>query len=218
MKNLKNKSWQKVAILTVKMIFVVYRYKNFNLIRKKWDTKKISNMSVFSQVRARTTVDIPVWRMGSLKEATKLILMNKLLTYDDTLEGVILGIKNISPVQPFSDFYADTPAFHQTMEGDFLVFRPRKGCILPARVTFVSASSLTLTILGYFTGNVELNELKHDWTFTKNMWRKGADAFGEGDEVSVEITRATPSINGMDLNVKVLSKLANTENPENPEE
>lgn len=174
-------------------------------------------MSVFVQVRAKVTVDIPVWRMGGLKDATKLILLNKLLTYDDTLEGVILGIKNTNPESPYSKFYADTPAIHQTIEGDFLVFRPKTGCILPAKVTFVSSSSLTLTVLGYFTGNVETAELKRDWTFSKNNWKKGSDEFAEGDEVQVEVVRASPSVNGLDLTVKVLSKLA-TAVPENTEE
>ena len=165
-------------------------------------------MSVFSQVHAKFYLDIPVYKMNELKESTRYLISRKLFQYDDTLNGVILAFKNAAPVDRFARFYADTPSIHMQMEADFIVFKPKIGTILPAKVTFVTANSVTLSVLGTFTANVDVSELKKDWSFSRSVWRKGADSFGENDTLQVSITESIPTSNGLDFTVNVIKKLS----------
>lgn len=177
-------------------------------------------MSAFSQVHAKFYLDIPVYKMNDLKEGTRRAITNKLLTYDETLKGVILGFKNSTPCSQFAKFYADTPAIHMQMEADFLVFRPIKGTTLPAKVTFVNSTTASLTVLGAFTANADLADLRQNWSFSNSMWRQGPECFGEGDTLEVQLVDYIPTSTGIDFNVKVIKKLsaaATTEEAEEPQ-
>lgn len=171
-------------------------------------------MSAFSQVHAKFVLDIPVYKMNQLKEASRILLTRKLLHYDQTLGGVVLAFKNTTPCGNFAKFYADTPAIHMQMEADFLVFKPIKGITLPAKVTFVNSSSASLTVLGAFTANADLTDLKQNWSFTNSMWRKGSESFGEGDTLEVALVESIPTATGLDFNVKVIKKLSSASTEE----
>ena len=174
-------------------------------------------MSVFYSVHAKFYLDVPVYKMKELKDASRILITRKLLTYDETIGGVILAIKNATPVNPYAKVYADTPAIHVQMEADFLIFKPDKGTILPAKVDHVAANSVNLTVLGVFTANIDMADLKNNWVFSRTLWRNGNESFGEGDSLQVEVSEITPSSSGFDFNVKFYKKIASEEAVEEQE-
>ena len=174
-------------------------------------------MSVFFSVHAKFYLDVPVYKMKELADASRILISRKLLTYDDTIGGVILAVKNATPVNPYAKVYADTPAIHVQMEADFLVFKPNKGTLIPAKVDHVTANSVNLTVLGVFTANIDMNHLKQNWVFSRTLWRNGDESFGEGDTLQVEILEAIPSSTGFDFSVKFHQKISSEEANEEQE-
>lgn len=169
--------------------------------------------SIFQQVTAKFYVDLPQYYIGELKKAAKLEISSRLLKYDPDLNGVILSFSNVEPLSKNPNLtscfcYADSPFIHIRMKASFLVFKPFPKCQLPAAVTFVSSSAVSLTIFDYFQGYVNLTEHRENWVFQDEQWVKNdqSEKFGQNDFVVVEVTEVSPNYDGYMLSVKVLRK------------
>ncbi|OHS98568.1 hypothetical protein TRFO_08860 [Tritrichomonas foetus] len=168
-------------------------------------------MSIFRSVTAKFFVDLQQYYIGDLKKATKLDISSRLLQYDPDLDGVILSFSNVEPVSKNKNTavcfcYADSPFVHIKMKATFVVFKPYKGCQLPATVTFVSSSAVSLTIFDYFQGFIDLAEHRENWTFRADKWTNETDSFTQNDVVVVEVTDVIPNNDGYSLNVRILRK------------
>lgn len=176
-------------------------------------------MSIFKKVEAEFYVDSPMYEVGNLKFAAKLDIATRLLQWDDEFQGLVLAYQNIAPATKTQYVYADAPYSHQKMKGEFLIFKPYVGCQLPATVTYVSSSAVSLTIFDYFQGIIDIGVHRQNWDFKKDKWFKGTEPISEGDVVIVEVTDVQPSSEGLVLYVNILhkSKLPKKEIYENEE-
>lgn len=179
-----------------------------------WLLKFYKMSSVFKQVTAKFYVDLYQYYIGDLKKAAKLEISSRILKYDPDLDGVILGFSNVESLPKDRAIktcfcYADSPFVHIRMQATFLVFKPYPTCQLPAAVTFISSSAISLTIFDYFQGYVDLNQHREDWSFRAERWAKKkneSESFGQNDFVIVEVTDVCPNNDGYVLNVKIISK------------
>jgi len=165
-------------------------------------------MSAFEEVHAKFYVDLPMYQIGNLKQAAKSEIIQKLLTYDDTIEGSILGFKNIKPTEPFCKVYADGPALHVQLEADFMVFKPKVGCVLPGKVSFISSSSLNLLVLGKFNATVDFSEFSKKWSFQQQCWECGEVQINNGDVLLLTVLDVITDSEGPSMTVRVEKKLA----------
>lgn len=170
--------------------------------------------SVFKQVEAKFYVDLPFYYMGELKKAAQLEIASRLLKYDPDLDGVIMTFSHAKVLPENKErktgfCYADSNFAHIKMQATFLVFKPYPTCQLPAVVTFISSSAISLTIFDYFQGYPDLNQHREEWTFRSDKWvRKDNDSqsFAQNDFVVVEVTEVCPNNDGYVLNVKIIRK------------
>lgn len=170
--------------------------------------------SVFQQIKAKFYIDLPYYYNDDLQKAVKLEISSKLLQYDPDIDGVIMAYSHAQALPENKKkktcfCYADSAFVHKRMQATFLVFKPYKGCLLPAAVTFVSSSAISLTIFDYFQGYPDLNEHRENWAFRADKWvRKDNDSqsFAQNDFVVVEVTDVFPSNEGYVLNVRIIRK------------
>jgi hypothetical protein len=92
------------------------------------------------------------------------------------------------------------------MQADFLVFKPEPGYRLPATVTFVSSSAVSLQIFDCFQADIDLAQLRGEWTFVRDRWTRADESFGSYDTVVVEILGIRPTPDGVAMGVKVLGR------------
>jgi hypothetical protein len=163
-------------------------------------------MSAFKRVTAKFFVDLPLCQIGNLREAAKLQISERLFKFDSDIQGTVLAYRDIRPLTPTMRCYADHPFCHIAMQGEFLVFKPFPGALLPAAVTFVSQSAVSLQIFDYFQAFVDLAELTQKWQFGRAEWRMGAIAFRKGDTVIVEVTDTRPTSDGVAMQVRILRR------------
>ena len=168
-------------------------------------------MSVFKKATVTFSVDMRFWAIGCLKQTAKSEITEKLMEHVQELDGTILAYENVRPVQKFARCYADTPACHIEMQADVLLFKPYKGAQLPATVTYVSSSCVSLEVLDAFQGYVDISELKEKWTFDGDAmaWRNNdtGETFGAYETVVVEVIDSSPTnANGVSLKVNIVRK------------
>ena len=167
-------------------------------------------MSIFKQITAEFFIDLPQYYIGDLRKAAKLEIASRLLKYDPDLDGVILSFSNVEPISKKNKnvcfCFADSPFVHIKMKGTFLVFKPYAGCQLPATVTFVSSSAVSLTIFDYFQGYIDLAQHQEKWSFRNDKWTNETDSFTQNDVVVVEVTDVSPNNDGYILSVQIIRK------------
>ena len=164
-------------------------------------------MSMFKNVTASFNVDLRMFEMGQLKQAAKAKIAENIVKYVQELDGTVLSYERVRPVGKYMYVYADTPALHMRMTGDILVFRPYKGCRLPATVTYVSSSAVSLQVLDNFQGYLDISAHKEMWKFEEDRWYKldGNESFGRYETVVVEVVDVTPmETNGVSFEVKIV--------------
>ena len=166
-------------------------------------------MSVFKKVTVTFSVDMRF--DGKLKDTAKSEIVDKLMEHVQELDGTILAYKNTRPVQKYAHCYADTPACHILMQADVLLFRPYPGVQLPATVTYVSSSCVSLQVLDTFHGFVDMAELREQWKFDNEslVWYRSNpdETFGAYETVVVEVVKVAPAKeNGVSLQVKIVRK------------
>ena len=171
--------------------------------------------SVFKQVSATFYVDLPFYDMNQISKAAQRLIATKVLQYDPNLDGVILSFNHVAALpkdqqKKMCYCYGELPFSHIKMKADFMIFKPYPKCQLPAVVTFVSSSAISLTIFDYFQGYVDLNQHREDWSFRSDKWvRKdnSSQGFGQNDYVVVEVIDASPnSEETYVFNVKIIRK------------
>ena len=181
-------------------------------------SKSPPSMSVFLHIKAKFYVDLPHYEMNNLVMGAKLDIAGRLLKYDPSLEGIILAYKDVKPLQRTAFCYADSPYLHIPMEATFLVFRPVIGCHLPGTVTYISQSAVSLTIFDYFEANLDIADLRTNWSFENNQWYQNRVSFVEGDVLVVRVTQVLPTPDRVTFEVQIVGKSASPSKPNDEQE
>jgi hypothetical protein len=163
-------------------------------------------MSGFTLAKVNFFVDIPFYNITRLRDAAKLLVSERLFRYDQVLQGAVMAYRNLRPLAKSCSCYADSPFCHMPMEADMLVFRPTLGSELPAFVSHVSSSAISLQVFACFPAYLNLDELRENWRFDGNSdaWSDGHRSFGRGHTLVVEVTDVKPTSEGISLAVRLV--------------
>lgn len=153
-------------------------------------------------------VDVSNTEMKRLIPAAKDYIAGCLFCYEQTQGGVVLAYSNVRPMQKFWRCHNDLPYTHIKMLADVLLFKPYRGCELPATVTFVSSSAINLQIIDTFRGYVNMEDLRQNWHFADEKWQKNnsSESFTAYENVVVLVEDVMGSSEGLVMNVKVLRR------------
>jgi len=89
--------------------------------------------------------------MANFKHALhELLVRTKVGFYDASLDGILLGIKNIKVLGHTAGLRADDPIMHLVINADFYVFRPEVGAILTGVVQHISKYQVAAIIYRVF--------------------------------------------------------------------
>ncbi|XP_016994106.2 DNA-directed RNA polymerase I subunit RPA43 [Drosophila takahashii] len=93
--------------------------------------------------------------MASFKHALhELLIRTKVGFYDASLDGIVLGIKNIKVLGQTAGLRADDPTMHLVIHADFYVFRPEVGAVLNGVVQHISKYHINAVIYRVFNTNI----------------------------------------------------------------
>ena len=127
------------------------------------------------------------------------------------LQGTIISFSKVKPISKDSKelvtfCYADQPFVHIKMQAEFLVFKPYKGCLLPATIVYSTSSSISLTVFDYFQASANISEHRESWEFQQDKWYKGSESIANNDVVVVEVEEVTPNNEGVSMLVKIVKR------------
>lgn len=99
-------------------------------------------------------IDIPPWALQNLSKSLKQIICTKKIgLYDNSLDGIVLGVANIKVITNKWAIRQNSPDFHVDIRADWYVFRPKAGAILKGIVKRILHSN-NLSVLIYKAFNV----------------------------------------------------------------
>ncbi|XP_017069833.2 LOW QUALITY PROTEIN: DNA-directed RNA polymerase I subunit RPA43 [Drosophila eugracilis] len=96
--------------------------------------------------------------MASFKHALhELLIRTKVGFYEASLNGIVLGIKNIKVLGHTAGLRADDPTMHLVINANFYVFRPEAGAILNGVVRHISKHHLSAVIYRVFNTTIRFS-------------------------------------------------------------
>ncbi|KAH8410162.1 hypothetical protein KR009_007257 [Drosophila setifemur] len=132
----------------------------------KFTTKELQDYAAKPEscVRCITTdmhLAMGPYGMANFKHALhELLIRTKVGIYDASLNGIVLGIKNIKVLGHTAGLRADDPIMHLVINADFFVFRPVSGAILEGVVRHISKLHISAVIYRVFNTTIRVTNKK----------------------------------------------------------